>query len=231
MQVSSEYKLAALLKGSAETAQRWFEATTQLRAAVSPERLRARWTGLGARSPLRLLVSPSELLASTAAARVAIGVACCSAAIAIAADVHFDGALDVHVVKGVLGPMTLMADLAISWMLVASILWIASLMADRAPGREGDRRPAWRDFVVAVGVARVPTLLIALCVGVLPQPQIPVESVLRGLVLLPLFAWYVGLLYTGFRHVSGLRGQLAVVSFLSGLVTAEAISKAIIGSV
>jgi len=50
-------------------------------------------------------------------------------------------------------------------------------------------------------------------------------------VLLPLFAWHVGLLYTGFGHVSGLAGQSALVPFLAGLVTAEAISKAIIGSV
>jgi hypothetical protein len=88
-----------------------------------------------------------------------------------------------------------------------------------------------RDFLVTVGVARLPTLLIALCIAVLPQPQMLVGSLLRGIVLLPLFAWHVGLLYTGFGHVSGLRGQSGLVTFLAGLVTAEAISKAIIGSV
>jgi hypothetical protein len=231
MHVSSEYKLSALLKGGAETAQRALDAATQLRAAVTPERLRERWAGLGARPVLRFLVSPHELLASQAATGIAIAVAACSVAIAIVAEVHFDGALDVHRVKGLLGPMTLTADLAISWVLVASILWIASLMADRAPGREGERRPTLRAFLIAVGVARLPTLLIALCIAVLPQPQMLVESLLRGIVLLPLFAWHVGLLYTGFGHVSGLRGQPALIPFLAGLVIAEAISKAIIGSV
>jgi hypothetical protein len=231
MHVSSEYKLTALLKGGAGTAQRLFDAATQLRAALTPERVRARWASQGARAPLRFLVAPYELLASRRAATgVAIGVAACSVALAIAAEVHFDGALDVHRVKGLLGPMTLTADLAISWVLVASILWIASLMADRSAGRE-DARPSLRDFLVAVGVARLPTLLIALCIAVLPEPQMLVESLLRGAILLPLFAWYVGLLYTGFGHASGLRGQSALIPFLAGLVTAEAISKAIIGSV
>src|SRR5688500_7902889 len=124
MHVSSEYKWAALLKGSAGTAQRVFDAASQVGASVTPERLRARWAQVGERAPLRFLVSPYALLPSKVATQVALGVAACSATIAVAGDVHFDGALDVHGVKGMLGAMTLIADLAISWALVASILWI-----------------------------------------------------------------------------------------------------------
>jgi hypothetical protein len=230
MQVSSEYKLSALLKGGADTAHRLLDSVAPLRASVSPQRLRERWELLNEKPAVRRLVDPHAVLSASASARVAVAVAACSMLIAVLARVHFDGALDVHRGLPLASPIGLTIDLAISWLLTAAILWVACLMADREERADGSRA-SMRDFMIAVGVARVPTLVIALLVAILPPPEMLADSLLRGLLLLPFFVWFLGLLYTGFQHVSGLRGRAALIPFLGGLVTAEAISKAIIGSV
>jgi hypothetical protein len=230
MHVSSEYKLSALLKGGAETAHRLLEAVTPLRAAVAPDRLRARWDDLLERPRIRSLLDPHSSLSATSATRIAIATAVASVIMTCAAWVHFDGALDVHARPQLPGTFSLCFDLAISWLLTATFLWIASLMADTAFETADGAKPSFREFVVAVGVARVPTLIIALLTAALPRPETAADSVVRGLLLAPFFAWFIVLLYMGFAYVSGVRGKAAAIPFLAGLVTAEAISKAFTGS-
>lgn len=230
MHVSSEYKLSALLKGGAETLHRWLDAVTQLRDPDVPQRLRSRLQQLLDRPRIRSLVDPHSVLSATTATRIAIAVALGSAMMSAVAGVHFDGALDVHLRTQSPGVVGLSIDLAISWLLTASLLWIASRMADETPDNEGAGSASLREFVVMVGVARVPTLIIALLSAVLPRPAMLAESVLRGLLLAPFFVWFVVLLYTGFAFVSGLRGRGAAIPFLAGLVIAEAISKVFSGA-
>jgi hypothetical protein len=230
MHVLSEYKLSALLKGGAETAHRLLDGVTQLRTSVAPERIRAGWERLLDKPRIRSLVDPHSTLSMTASTRVAIGVAIGSVVMSVAAGVHFDGALDVHVRAVPPSALSLIIDLAISWLLTATFLWIASLTVGGMPDAEEPRRVSLREFVVAVGVARVTTLIIALLSAALPRPEMLAETLLRGLLLAPVFVWFMVLLYTGFASLTGLRGRAAAIPFLAGLVTAEAITKAFSGA-
>lgn len=235
MHVSSEPKLGALLKGGAASAQRLIESLRPLRASLAPRALRARCESLLVHPRVARLIDPHSYLSERAALQVAGAVVVASTVMVLALGTHFDGALDVHARIRELGATGLFFDLLISWLVTAGVLWGASLMADRSMDAMSDERdeprPALRDFVVMVGVARVPTLLIALLIAALPQPQLAFESVLRGMLLLPLFLYFLGLLYTGFLHASGLRSQAAAIPFIAGMVTAEAIIKAVIGTV
>jgi hypothetical protein len=230
MNASSEYKLSALLKGGAETAHRLLEGVTQLRASVAPDRVRARWERVLEKPRIRALVDPHSTFSTTASTRIAIAVAIGSVLMSAAAGVHFDGALDVHVRTMPPSALSLIIDLAISWLVTASFLWIASLTVGGMPESEEPTRASLREFVVAVGVARIATLIIALLSAALPPPQLLLESLLRGLLLAPFFVWFVVLLYTGFAGLTGLRGRNAAIPFLAGLVTAEAITKAFSGA-
>lgn len=232
MQASSEYKISAVLKGSAVTVQRLFDSLRPVRASLTPEALRDRWYDLQAQSWFARWMNPHAWLSRAASRKIAIAIALSSALIAVTTRTDFDGVLDVHgrVPRGV---VSLCLDLAVSWMLTAGALWAAALISDRSIGEFSDERnearPSLRDFVIAVGVARTPTLLIALLVALMPQPQMWAESLLRGALLLPLFLWFAAMLYTGFQQLSGLRGQASAIPFLAGMVTAEAIAKAYFG--
>ena len=140
-------------------------------------------------------------------------------------NVRFDGALDVHSTHNGL-PEVALWDQIVAWPLTALVFWLTS----RAVGQKG----RVSDFLGAVGVARIPLVLIGILIGGLgPRARIDTSSPSIGAValvlgVLPLVAWAVVLLLNGFRNASGLREGKSTRVFFVALVVAEILSKVVL---
>jgi hypothetical protein len=141
-------------------------------------------------------------------------------------NVHFDGALDVH-----LGPSSpsfarVVIEQIVAWPLTAGVFWLAALAFVR--------RARAIDFLASVGVARLPLLAVGAMAAAmkdrLPSRPTEVPSATPALLILaalslPAVIWMITLLFQGFRTASGLRGTRGGVLFAAAVVLAEVLSK------
>jgi len=140
-------------------------------------------------------------------------------------NVHFDGALDVHL--GPRPPFTqVIFQQIVAWPLTACVFWLAALAFLRGA------RPI--DFLASVGVARLPLLAVGVIAAAmrdhLPSRPSEIHSATPALLILavltlPAVIWTITLLFQGFRTASGLRGTQCAVVFAAALVLAEVLSK------
>jgi hypothetical protein len=177
-----------------------------------------------------LLLMPFERL-STSVSSIAAAVAL-AAGIAVAPlGVRFDGALDLHLASSPSWRLALLDTLnAVGVVTVA--LWIAGLAA----ARRG--RPV--DTLSAVAIARLPLVLLALLLSWIAPP--PAEALaqaasgtlsprllITAVVTLPLWIWFLALLYRGFVHSAGLKsGVKAAALFTVAILAAEVVSKLVL---
>lgn len=218
MHASSDWKLST---------QRLRESLRPLRGAISPDAIRARATRALANPRVERVVHLYAHLTSQARQRIAVVVALVSFAMAVGLGVHFDGVFEVHA-PTLGGRSSACFELPFVWALTACALFAAALIA-RRPG-DPTARPTLRDMAIAVGVARMPGVLLAVLVSTFAStPSASAASLLRVLLAVPLILAFAGLLYTGFVAVSGLRSRAAVLPFFGAIVTAEAIAKALLG--
>ena len=138
--------------------------------------------------------------------------------------IRFDGALDLH--RTPLAPPMQIALLEqlLAIGLTAALFWGSAF----AFGRGG----RLVDYLVAVGIARIPYLLGAMmAVLLIPNPPSVItdpaqpQLILAGLLTLPLIVWSISLMVAGVRNASGLRGSKLAGSFIIALLLAEALSK------
>jgi hypothetical protein len=117
--------------------------------------------------------------------------------------------------------------------LTAAVLWLAA--------RLFTARVRFVDFVMTVALARLAQVCAGLAAVVtIPDPEtmaravvealtnrtpVDVSILVGGIVLLPFFAWFLALLYFGFRTSSGLSPARAAGALTAGLVIAEVLSK------
>jgi hypothetical protein len=159
--------------------------------------------------------------AGAAAAGLALG----------SAGVRFDGALDAHMGAHAIPIAVRGLDLVVAWPLVALVFWLGALVLGT-----GARAI---DFVAAVGAARVPPVLRAALLLVLPGVHgrsdaaryartHPAQTALMAITALSFLSWHVVLLYNGVRTASGLSGKKLGVTFPLLLVAAEALSKLVL---
>src|SRR5690349_6662622 len=113
MHASYEYKISALLKGGAESAQRLIESLRPLGASLAPAALRSHWEQLLDRPAFSRWVEPHAALSEKASLQVAVGVGFASMAMSIALGTHFDGVLDVHARTPNAGVLGLLFDLVL----------------------------------------------------------------------------------------------------------------------
>lgn len=218
MDTTSDNKVAELLReGKISPAE-----AERLRRAMGDRRPPSRWA---------LLLDPLPVLPARAAVALALVVAAACVTLSIATGIRFDGALDVHLgAASSARPATALVDLAVAWPLTALILW--------GGGRLAGGRGRLADVLVALGVARVASLVSALLtVALTPVLLGPGAEVIRdgqpttgvlilGLAMLPLVGWTVWLFYTAYRHATGLAGKRAAISFVVAITVAEIVSKA-----
>lgn len=113
-------------------------------------------------SRLRMLLHPLD--AMTTGQALLLGAIAGAAGIALgAAGVQFDGALDLHLTPHVPSLGVRALQLAVAWPLTALVFWC---------GTRVFRKPARAiDFLAAVGVTRVPYVLSAGALVLLPAPR------------------------------------------------------------
>jgi hypothetical protein len=178
----------------------------------------------------RVLISPMEYLSTPTMATVTV----IGMILGITVEylgVRFDGAVDVHP-----SPLTPTFALAlfdtVNVLLVPAVFcWSASWLLARQ-GR-------FVDFVLAIGVARLPLVVIGLLAAwALPPWDVLSRQTLTsapgGKVLImsvlatPLYIWFITLLYQGFRSSSGLTGRRSAFGFVAALLGAEVASKVLL---
>lgn len=97
-------------------------------------------------------------------------------------------------------------------------------------GRQG----RWVDCLNAVGIARVPLVVIGALAGALRGPLLDAPEgpdvlvVVFAMTTLVMVAWFFTLLVTGFRAISGLRGARLVLTSIGVLFFAVLTSKLIL---
>lgn len=184
--------------------------------------------------PARLyfLIQPMDVLSPRAASIVATAVTLASLVVA-RLGVRYDGALDLHRVSGTPPWPVVLFDGANAVILTGAVLWlVARLFAARV---------RFVDFVMTVALARLAQVCAGLVAVVsIPNPETMARAVadavmnrtpvdftilLGGIVLLPFFAWFLSLLYFGFRTSSGLSPARTAAALAAGLVAAEVLSK------
>jgi hypothetical protein len=183
------------------------------------------------RSPWKLLIHPFDRLSGNLGLLVSLAAAVIGVFIATNFGVRFDGVLDVHVSTQSVPITVAVLDQVVGWGLLAILFWLTSLLLARQ-GR-------LVDFVVIVGVARLPLVLLgALASAAFPDPSAMVRMVFRdplhpmlwisALVALAFVGWFIALLYNGFKVASGLAGGRLVGSFIWVVVVAEIGSKIVL---
>lgn len=142
------------------------------------------------------------------------------------AGIRFDGALDAHVVAAPVGLGVALFDQLLAWPVTAAIIWLVA----RPLARQG----RYVDLLAAVGLARLPLLVLGALAALVDVPagEVPTAPTPGLLILafgsLPLLAWFFTLLVTGLRTATGLRGgRLALASILA-IVLAEAATRALL---
>jgi hypothetical protein len=183
-------------------------------------------------SRISFLIQPMDVLSPRAASTVAIAITLASLIVA-RLGVRYDGALDLHRVTGTPPWPIILFDAANAVILTGAVLWlVARLFAARV---------RFVDFVMTVALARLAQVCAGLmAVVAIPNPEAMMRAVLDavtnktpvditillgGIVLLPFFAWFLSLLYFGFRTSSGLSPARTAVALAAGLVAAEVLSK------
>lgn len=112
-------------------------------------------------NPFDRLPEPLGLLLSLAGAGLGL-------VLSTSSSLRFDGALDAHQVTQKVPVFQAISDQVVSWGLPAVLFWLASVILARQ-GR-------FIDFLVAVGVARIPLILLGgLIVFALPNPNTVME--------------------------------------------------------
>jgi hypothetical protein len=184
------------------------------------------------RPSLSVLIQPMDVLSPRAAWISATAVTFASFVVG-RLGVRYDGALDLHRVSGAPPWPIVLFDGANSVILTAVVLWLVA--------RLFTARVRLVDFVMTVALARLPQVCAGLvAIVTIPNPDTMVRAVLEAaanrtpveislllgaVVLLPFFAWFLALLYFGFRTSSGLSPARTAPALAVGLVAAEVLSK------
>lgn len=184
---------------------------------------------LGALKPSRSrvstwLLSPFELAPPAAVWATALLVSAGSLALR-PLNVHFDGALDLHVLDHVASWRLALLEQAVAWPLVALVLWLLGLVT---------RQPAaLPELLGLVGAARLPYLLAA-GVAALAHARSQAGGGAPGLlglaVVLPLIVWGCVLLHAAFRTATGRQGRKLTLTYFAAIVLAEVASKIVLGA-
>ncbi len=136
--------------------------------------------------------------------------------------VRYDGALDLHVVRGPVSIGVAVLDQVVAVGLTAVVMWAAARCVSRA---------RFVDVLGAVGVSRAPAVLIAvplaLLVPLMPHDPTKPNAAMLGMALIAIvgIVGQIWLLVLGFRTASGARGGRLALAVVSGIVAAEIVTK------
>lgn len=151
--------------------------------------------------------------------------------------IRFDSALDLHMVSETVPLQTALIDLSVSILSMILMLFAA--------GKIYNGKTRIIDIVTTVFIARIPFLLITpfnlnqymgkLGTLILQTDNISALSTndlillsTNSILTLLILVWFVVLLWNGFKTATHAKGAKAVVLFVIGIISAEAISKVLL---
>ncbi len=176
---------------------------------------------------LRTLIDPLAMLSTRTALTLATLGAAAQVALSLLLPLRFDGALDVHRSLNAASLETALLDLLAGWPLPVLLFYLA--------GKLTARRTRLVDIGAAVGLSRLPLLVVAAAALAMPKPPSTVAGFQPSLVvialavaLLPVIAYVLVLLFRGFRTATGLAGGRLWLTFLLALTVAEIASKLLV---
>jgi hypothetical protein len=182
------------------------------------------------RSLLSECINPFTRLGGGRSALLGLAIALLSV-LATRLAIRFDGALDLHAVTHGISAQSAALEQCVVWGTTASLFWVAASLLGAAP--------RFVDMLGAVGLAHLPTLLLAVPVGLLSPRNIApdVSAILTpSLAAIAFFGilsvvWNITWLYQGFKNASGLRGVRLVGGLIAALVVSEVATKLILARV
>jgi hypothetical protein len=145
-----------------------------------------------------------------------------TAFVAYLGNIHFDGAIDLHI-GAKTSPVVYLMEPLIDWLIVSLCFYSAALILSKS-------RIRIIDFLGTVALARA-TFLPAVLIGLSPPlQQLSLENMtaaglIFSLVLLLPVIWHVVLLYNGFTLSANLKQRKADYGFIISLLVGEVISK------
>lgn len=143
----------------------------------------------------------------------------------------FDGAIDAHIIKDV----SLTKSLIYAAIDIFSLFFVMSLAA-----RFITKNFRLIDILGTMTLAKAPFILLAIFSLFVSAPDISeimqnpmsvlsnIPFLLFGLLSLPIFVWFIALLFNAYKVSTGESGSKLIVSFIVGLVVAEILSKILI---
>lgn len=146
--------------------------------------------------------------------------------------VRFDGFLDLHTPGHRVSFRTALADQFVAVPLSVAVAWLVA--------RPFRAKPDFTDLLIAIGVARIPTVLGAPIITLLtPDPTRLAELLanpkspsplllLVAAIAIPIVAWHIALLVFGLRHATALGGTRLAAAVVSIIVAAEIVSKLVL---
>lgn len=178
------------------------------------------------------LFNPFVYIAGTKALIVGIGIMIITAITSTFGHVHFDGAIDMHFGKEV-PAIQYFLEQAINWISLSAFFLLAGLLFSSSSVRI-------IDIMGTVALARWPTLLAALVGIAIKAPKLDdldfedagqlmslltPSFILLSLLCLFFIIWMIALLYNAFVVSCNLKGNKAVVLFVTSLILAEIASQ------
>jgi len=151
---------------------------------------------------------------------------------------HFDGVLDVHMGRPASVGVFLLEGI-IDWLCLASVLFLVGRISSRSAFRAIDlfgtqALARWPTMIIAVAALAPPYQRFAAAVvqaltgpagGFRPAITDGVVFAFVVLLILLVVVWMVALMYRSYSLCCNIRGGRAAVSFIIGLLVAEAVSK------
>jgi hypothetical protein len=149
-------------------------------------------------------------------------------------NIYFDGVLDMHFVKisNLINAFTIMS---INIAVLTIIMWIAGLLVTR--------NFRFIDILGTMTLAKTPYLILAIVAFFIPKPNI--ETILQNpisilnntsliiftILSIPITIWYITLMYNALKVSCDIKGLKLNITFISALIIAEIVSKALISMV
>ncbi|RBL88924.1 YIP1 family protein [Chitinophaga flava] len=134
---------------------------------------------------------------------------------------HFDGAIDAHATWPAPYYHYLLEPL-IAWLCTVIICYVAAKIFSKSSFR-------LIDLAGTLALARAPLLILALVNFAMPVVRTPADitpqAMAIGLIAAPFVGWMLVLLYQAFSISTNLKGNKAVIIFISALLVAEIVSK------
>jgi hypothetical protein len=178
--------------------------------------------------------NPFVYIAGGKALIIGLAVMILTATIAVFSQVHFDGAIDMHIGSPLSTPMAFLEPL-VDWICLVLSLYIIGRIAS-------DSSIRFIDVAGTLALARWPFMFNAL-LGFLPVPKFNLQTmdlhyiiafitnpavIALMVISLPLVILTIALMYNAFAVSANLKGGKSIGAFIGGLIVAEIISKVIL---